>query len=466
MAIQINSRIAAYAAAATLAVAGAAIWFLFFEDAPPAVQKPPATKAGGAGAGAVHTTRTDAAVEAAAPKPAPIPTEPDKLVAEILEASGLRTQIPAFGAEVAASALAASQGSLDGGELPEWRLANDVALRHFDPAAMAEELANGVKSAFEAERMGRFLELLRPPAGGKQAERPLLRPLSVEDRARLAEQLRKNPPPPARQKLVQALDEVLRLSDLGVHITTLSAREMVDGVFEGLQGAGRRVSKEARQAANAQIGAAEPQIRNAFRALLFSAYQDASDEELGEYLKRMDSETGRWGWQILATALRSALEKRARPFGRDLAQLVVAQQLAGKPDRPKEATAPAAPREAPKAAPVAATPAEPPAYQRPAHIRPLYARYNDLVTAVVMRDAEAVRELLADGKDPNARQSDGLTALMIAVANGDAAIAELLLAHRADPNLRGPGGRSALAIARERNRTELVRLLERHGARG
>jgi hypothetical protein len=31
----------------------------------------------------------------------------------------------------------------------------------------------------------------------------------------------------------------------------------------------------------------------------------------------------------------------------------------------------------------------------------LYTRYNDLVTATVMRDQAAVKELLDDGKSPN-----------------------------------------------------------------
>jgi ankyrin repeat protein len=84
-----------------------------------------------------------------------------------------------------------------------------------------------------------------------------------------------------------------------------------------------------------------------------------------------------------------------------------------------------------------------------------------------MGDGAAVKELLDDGKDPNARQSDGITPLMIAVNGNDLAIATLLLSKGADPNLRAPGGVNALAIAKARGvaGVPMVQLLQRSGAR-
>ena len=75
-----------------------------------------------------------------------------------------------------------------------------------------------------------------------------------------------------------------------------------------------------------------------------------------------------------------------------------------------------------------------------------------------------MKELLDDGKNPNARQKDGLTPLMIAAANGDADIASMLLAKGADPNLRA-SGRSALSMAKARPSAGMVQLLERSGAK-
>jgi ankyrin repeat protein len=127
-------------------------------------------------------------------------------------------------------------------------------------------------------------------------------------------------------------------------------------------------------------------------------------------------------------------------------------------EKPAEKLATAAPAPAPVAV-------EPPSYKRAPNTRELYSKYNDLITATVMRDRGAVKELLDDGKFPDVRQKDGVTPLMIAAANGDVETANLLLAKGADPNLRAAGGRSALSLARERGAAAMVQLLQSKGAK-
>ena len=68
-------------------------------------------------------------------------------------------------------------------------------------------------------------------------------------------------------------------------------------------------------------------------------------------------------------------------------------------------------------------------------------RFNDLVTAVLYRDAGAVNDLLAFGKWPDKADSTGMTPLMIAASLGETEIAEALLKAGADPQRAGPGGR-------------------------
>jgi uncharacterized RDD family membrane protein YckC len=92
-------------------------------------------------------------------------------------------------------------------------------------------------------------------------------------------------------------------------------------------------------------------------------------------------------------------------------------------------------------------------------------RFNDLVTAVLYRDAGAVNDLLAFGKWPDKGDSRGMTPLMLAAMLGDAPIAEALLKAGANPNRPGPGGDTAMSIARERKDTGMIGLLRHHGAR-
>jgi len=87
-------------------------------------------------------------------------------------------------------------------------------------------------------------------------------------------------------------------------------------------------------------------------------------------------------------------------------------------------------------------------------------RFNDLVTAVLYRDAGAVNDLLAFGKWPDKADSTGMTPLMIAASIGETAIAEALLKAGADPRRTGPGGQTAISIARERKDAAMLGLLQ------
>ena len=87
-------------------------------------------------------------------------------------------------------------------------------------------------------------------------------------------------------------------------------------------------------------------------------------------------------------------------------------------------------------------------------------RFNDLVTAVLYRDAGAVNDLLAFGKWPDKADSTGMTPLMIAASMGETQIAEALLKAGANPRRAGPGGQTAISIARERKDAAMLGLLQ------
>jgi hypothetical protein len=119
------------------------------------------------------------------------------------------------------------------------------------------------------------------------------------------------------------------------------------------------------------------------------------------------------------------------------------------------ATPPAAeaPREAPVVLPVVRGPSVP------------GPRFNDLMTAVLYRDAKAVDELIAFGKWPEKSDSRGITPLMAAALLGETGMAGSLLAAGANPNRPGPGGFTATSIARERSDIAMLKLLQSHGGK-
>jgi len=68
----------------------------------------------------------------------------------------------------------------------------------------------------------------------------------------------------------------------------------------------------------------------------------------------------------------------------------------------------------------------------------------------------AFARLVAATGDPDARQKQGYTALMIAAGNGFGTAVEVLLKAGADPAIRQAEGKSAADFARERGHTELA----------
>ena len=472
MAIELNNRIKILAGVAVLVAAGAGAWFFFLDDflnepPPKAVAAKAAPKPAAA---APKSAPADAAKPAAeAPKPGakPIPTNPDRLIAEVIETSGLKAYFQTFGREAMLKAGAGNAAQKQGMSPADFRAVVEIVERVFEPATMTAELATNLKdSNFDVERMARFLELLRQPIAVKMTA-PEMRAVTPEAMKEYTDSFRKNPPPAARVKMIETLDQVTHSSEVGADMASAMARDMVDTMLDSMKKAGKNVPREARQVVGSQLNSMRNQSRVQIRSVMYVMYRKASDEELSEYVKLLDTDTGRWGSELLANAMRPVMVSRGSALGREVAQFAMAKLAAGKePAAPQPvAQQEEKPAEKPAAAPVAAVP-EVPGYQRAAGIRDVYSRYNDVVTATVMRDRAAVKELLDDGKNPNARQRDGFTPLMIAALNGDTEIAATLLAGGADPNLRA-GGRSALSIAKSRGSAGagMAQLLERSGAR-
>ncbi|HEX2660621.1 MAG TPA: ankyrin repeat domain-containing protein, partial [Polyangia bacterium] len=87
-----------------------------------------------------------------------------------------------------------------------------------------------------------------------------------------------------------------------------------------------------------------------------------------------------------------------------------------------------------------------------------------LTQAAFVCDLIKVRQLLAEGADPNARDEDGRPPLVSAVLGGSIGLVGLLLEAGADVNARDPRGFAPLHFAAEEQLPEMVRLLVAKGA--
>jgi uncharacterized RDD family membrane protein YckC len=124
-------------------------------------------------------------------------------------------------------------------------------------------------------------------------------------------------------------------------------------------------------------------------------------------------------------------------------------------DQPRPARRTTVPR--PAAEPAAPVSAAPP--------RPVVTpKYNDVMTAVMYRDAAGVTQLLDLGWWVDRTDSNGVSPLMAAAWIGDLALVQLLLQRGANPNLRARGG-SVLEYAGRSEDVIVLDLLKQAGAR-
>ena len=88
----------------------------------------------------------------------------------------------------------------------------------------------------------------------------------------------------------------------------------------------------------------------------------------------------------------------------------------------------------------------------------------DIFNAIRNHDQESLDEYLRMGGDIDARDSNGMTALIRAVDEGCDSIVKFLLARSASPDLTDRWGQTGLMLAAGRNNTECVKLLLARGA--
>jgi uncharacterized protein len=83
-----------------------------------------------------------------------------------------------------------------------------------------------------------------------------------------------------------------------------------------------------------------------------------------------------------------------------------------------------------------------------------------LMSAVFFRNRGIVRELLIEGANVNSADAQGRTALMMAVVNKDMLMVELLLGAGADVALEDKTKKTAITLAEKTKSKKLVKLLE------
>ncbi len=86
-----------------------------------------------------------------------------------------------------------------------------------------------------------------------------------------------------------------------------------------------------------------------------------------------------------------------------------------------------------------------------------------LIEAANEADGAEIRDLVEDGADPNFRDEEGATALMLSIVSGTEEGVRALLEGGADPNLTLENGSTAVHMATATGQTALLRIILEHG---
>ena len=288
---------------AGVVVVAAAGWFgwQYLQEAPPAPAAP-------------IKTQPVTAVKPAAPAPTP-----DKLIADLLAASGMNQQLNQLPQQLIAGVRQSSkqQSKLS----PAVLAAMETAVTEsYTAQNFRDRLGADLKKNFEQKRVQALLSDYAAPTAKRmlqleQAEAP---PENLAARVQLASRLS-----PQRKELIKRIDAATRASELAVETAFVSTKALASGGLSEQARKGAALDK----AIEKQRAAITANIRNATFTNLAFTYKDASDAELDAYAKFYEADNSRWFYGIVYASLLEETKSAAARAGERM------RALAGKPGK-------------------------------------------------------------------------------------------------------------------------------------
>ena len=281
-------------------LAAAAGWaaLQYFEDTPPPPPPKPVTPA----------------AKAAAPVPSP-----DKLIADLIAASGLNQHLEQLPQQLISGVK--QSGSQNKKASPAVVAAIETAVAEsFTAQAFQDRLAADLKKNFEQKRVQGLLADFSTPAAKSMIQLEQASP-APEELTRFMRAQTANRLPPARAELIKRIDTATRAGDLAVE----AAFATMKAVAAGIVGAQTKKAASVDLTIEKQRAATTAGIRHATFANLAFAYRDASDADLESYAKFYESENSKWLYGLVYASILEEITSAATRAG------ARAGELAGKP---------------------------------------------------------------------------------------------------------------------------------------
>lgn len=291
-----------------VAVIAAAGWFgwqyLTEETAPP----PPPSKP-------QAVTAAKPAVKAATP--AETAQARDKLIEEVLVASGLKQQLDQLPQRLAAGV---RQSGMQGKKAsPATVTAIETAVtKAFAAEGFQDQVSADLKKDFDQKRLQALLTELSSPAAKTMIGLERAAP-AAEDFAKFARSPAAIRPAPQRSALIKRVDAATRASDLAVETAFVSMKAVVTGIV----GEDARKSAAIDKTIEKQRAAATQKIRNATLLNLAFSFRDASDADLEKYAGIYESENSKWFYGLVYASLLEQVKRASVEAGESIGKLAV-----------------------------------------------------------------------------------------------------------------------------------------------
>jgi len=288
-----------------LAAAGWFGWQYLAEEAPPPAP-PPKSK---------PQPVTAAKPPAKAPTPAEIEKARDKLIEDVLVASGLKQQLNQLPQRLVAGVRQSGKQQTKASAAMV-KTIEDAVVKSFTAEGFQRRVSADLKKNFDQNRLQALLKDFSTPAAKTmiELERASQAPEDLAQFARSAAATRTSP---QRAGLVKRIDAATRAGDLAVDAAFVSMKALA----MGMAGEDARKAGAIDQTIEKQRASATQKIRDATLLNLAFSFKDASDADLEKYAAIYEAEESKWFYGLVYASLLEEVKRASAEAGEGIAEL-------------------------------------------------------------------------------------------------------------------------------------------------
>jgi hypothetical protein len=243
------------------------------------------------------------------------PQARDRLVGEVLAASGLKQELDELPQRLVAGVRQSGKEQMKAPPALINAIENVVA-ESFTAAGFQTRVGAALKKDFDLKRLQGVLEDFSTPAAKSMVELEH-RPQSADALAAFARSAAAKNPAPARAALIKRIDAATRASDLAVDTAFASMKALAMGIV----GEGGRKAGAVEKAIEKQRAAAMSKIRDATLLNLAYTFKDASDADLEKYAAIYETDNSKWFYGLVYTALLAEAQAASAAAGERISEL-------------------------------------------------------------------------------------------------------------------------------------------------